>query len=317
MKKVDLHIGHGKTGTSYIQSALALSEKQLSEAGILYPDFTRHFSKARAGRITSGNINPSKQSLYECLGELEDAAQQSILFSNEALFGEFRKPDARSLLQRLQDAGYMLRVLLFIRDPLEHAVSLYQQSVKRSGTTASLAAYIKLYKAPKEVGQALSLFDSLGIDRCVVNYSRKKNRLLEVVEQWLNLPSHILATPPVMVVNRSLTAAELELQKIFNQYAGRLSSALLSDPLCNELPHLKSEYPALDKKDLTEFLSRAKEMVVEPNTKLPRDEAYYVPEIEDVVDQFPTTNDLSLLCFSKEQIEVIARSLSQSITKHN
>ena len=37
MKEIILHIGHGKTGSSYLQSFLALNREKLLDIGIDYP----------------------------------------------------------------------------------------------------------------------------------------------------------------------------------------------------------------------------------------------------------------------------------------
>ena len=54
MKEIILHIGHGKTGTSYLQSCLALNRQKLLDIGIDYPEF-KTFEKAKRGEISSGN----------------------------------------------------------------------------------------------------------------------------------------------------------------------------------------------------------------------------------------------------------------------
>ncbi len=54
-KPVILHVGHGKTGSSALQSSLVLSSEALAKAGIFYPP---SLSDARAmkGEVSSGNV---------------------------------------------------------------------------------------------------------------------------------------------------------------------------------------------------------------------------------------------------------------------
>ena len=54
-QNIILHIGHGKTGSSYIQSSLALSVGRLREAGIEYPEVTP-LTSAKQGGISSGKL---------------------------------------------------------------------------------------------------------------------------------------------------------------------------------------------------------------------------------------------------------------------
>ncbi len=54
-KNLYLHIGHGKTGSSSLQTFLALNKDNLKEYGIFYPEHVS-FSNAEKGFITSGNL---------------------------------------------------------------------------------------------------------------------------------------------------------------------------------------------------------------------------------------------------------------------
>ena len=54
MSKLILHIGHRKTGSSAIQSWLAVNGASLGGAGFAYPEHAS-FSEAQKGRVTQGN----------------------------------------------------------------------------------------------------------------------------------------------------------------------------------------------------------------------------------------------------------------------
>ena len=54
MNKLILHVGHGKTGSSYIQSFLALNKNMLKNNGFIYPE-PNDIQKAIIGHVTSGN----------------------------------------------------------------------------------------------------------------------------------------------------------------------------------------------------------------------------------------------------------------------
>lgn len=56
MSVLYLHVGHGKTGSSYLQSALALSQDALRDNGIFY-SLNEVGRRAAQGKITSGNGN--------------------------------------------------------------------------------------------------------------------------------------------------------------------------------------------------------------------------------------------------------------------
>lgn len=49
-----VHVGHGKTGTSFLQSIFALNKEVLKEHGFHYPEHPSE-KKAAKGLISSGN----------------------------------------------------------------------------------------------------------------------------------------------------------------------------------------------------------------------------------------------------------------------
>jgi hypothetical protein len=87
--KLFLHIGHGKTGTSAIQSSLAIASDELSKKGISYPIQQSLREQASQLEITSGNWQPSPESsLTKQLLEISKTNQRysSIVLSSESLF---------------------------------------------------------------------------------------------------------------------------------------------------------------------------------------------------------------------------------------
>lgn len=315
MRILNLHLGHGKTGSSYIQSALALSVAGLAEAGVAYPDLTGTLEQAKQGRISSGNIHANQKPLTAYVAEAEARvpAEARILFSNELLFPYVLKADGQAALAALVERGVDVRMLCFVRDPLDHAVSLYQQVVKRSGYTNDLATFLETYSVPHEVEKLMNMAERIGLSLTVSNYSRHKKRVLAVMAAWLDLPDASLVRPDQGVVNRSLSAGELVLQRAFNEHLGRRSSGLISDPLCNQLPDIKSEYPGIRRDELAPFLDRMAESAARVNRRIAAEDAYEVPHIDTAIARFRDPDDPDLLRFTDAQFEVVARRLSRRI----
>ena len=80
-----LHVGHSKTGSSFIQSALALSAANLSSRGVIYPFFHENVDAA-AGKITAGNTQIFR--LADAYMQTVNAhpSAQAVLFSSARLF---------------------------------------------------------------------------------------------------------------------------------------------------------------------------------------------------------------------------------------
>ena len=54
-KELILHIGHKKTGSSFIQSVLERNSSLLEKHGYYYPSCSDNFQNAFQGKISSGN----------------------------------------------------------------------------------------------------------------------------------------------------------------------------------------------------------------------------------------------------------------------
>lgn len=302
MSSAYLHIGHGKTGTSFIQSSLASSLFQLRDQEVYYPE-PDHLQSVASGQISSGNGNKINEFL-----DNPDLSYKKILFSNENFFHTLRRPND-TVIKRLLAVGITeINILMFIRDPLDHAPSSYQQTIKRGGAYWDIEEFFEVYNVPE---LAWSLINKLRIFDCVnltiKNYSSCKNDILGVMSDWLEIDSNTLIEPPVKVVNRSLTRGEVELQKGLNYILGR-SGNLLSDPLCNQLNEIKSEVilPSLSVqkemlKRLSPYMSNINELV---GTK---------DKYKNELVEFNNNSDD--FYFSKEQLQAISHHLGRYIEK--
>ena len=126
-KTIVLHIGHGKTGSSYLQSCLALNRDKLLALGIDYP-WHRSFAKATAGSISSGN----GANFLKYLPDL-NAESEIVVFSSEFLFANLLA--STQFKDLLNSEKYRIEVLLYTRNLFEMKFSSWGQAVKRGGLT--------------------------------------------------------------------------------------------------------------------------------------------------------------------------------------
>ena len=134
MRNLVLHIGHGKTGTSYIQSVLAMNTTRLLALNIKYPS---HISlkMAKRGKITSGN------GALILDDEIYDTVNHAILLSGEQLFHRLLQNDnlQKSFIRKFEK----ITVILYTRNVYDMNLSIWGQQVKRHGMTSSLNKYMK------------------------------------------------------------------------------------------------------------------------------------------------------------------------------
>lgn len=85
-----LHVGHGKTGSSFLQAALANSPEALAAHGLGYPIDPEVAENARRGGISSGNMAPSARALQSALEQGWEGPQDTLLISSESFFYKMR-----------------------------------------------------------------------------------------------------------------------------------------------------------------------------------------------------------------------------------
>lgn len=313
MSTLYLHIGQGKTGTTWIQASLRLSRKALGERhGIDYPRRNEPYGDD-AARITSGNgkgLLRGEAALAEALASHRPLCGRDCFFSSEFLEKEIREiPDINFLPRIAQAAGFScVRVLLFIRDPIGQAMSGVQQRVKREGSTESVEGSFRRFEGPADADASIARLEGLdGVTVTIRNYSRCKDRLLEETAAWLGLPEDALERPQFGRINRSLTAGELALQRELNAVLG-ISGRLLADPLCERLPDIESDEicPSLEVQE--EAWTRLLPAIERVNARLPEEHRYR----RDLRE--PTT-PLDSFCFSEVQLRVIAEGLGAEVKR--
>lgn len=305
MRTLYLHVGQDKTGSSYIQSSLANSVDLLKEKGIFYPT-NKRILKAVGGKISSGNgslLNLENESAYEGIGESD-----SILISSEQLFRVLPKKDYFDDFTKFLTEFNVTNIscLLYIREPLEHLSSAYQQAIKRGGYELSIEEFAKQYLHTKRVYQFVKFCKNSDLlDLKIINYSDKKDQLIHTFENWLTLPVDTLKRPTVSVVNRSMTKSELEFQRVANGFFGKKAS-FISDALCEILPEKKSDQigiPIDVQKQVIENLSVFCNFINEYSKTLADSDVYQLSMVPENIESKDYV-------FDREQIEVIASSIA-------
>lgn len=302
MRDLYLHIGHNKTGSSFLQAALINSIETLEENGIVYP-VVEQMQYAKKGRVSTGN-----GALLGALfgAERKKSTASRTLFSSEMIFEKLLEEEgyAEGFLNMLEvQEVERLRVLLFTRNPVSHACSAYQQRIKRRGESYTIEHFfMNEYETPRRVGKILNFFQAIPYcEMTVCNYDHAKHDMLEVLASWLQIERNALTPPPNNTVNRSLSISELELQKMINRKLGKVHRPL-SDYLVNELPHIvpEKQVPSIE---LQEWLwKKFAQDIAEINANVPPHARY--EKSHDI--QCPTPINNKDFVFTSEQLEVIA-----------
>lgn len=138
-RRVVVHVGLPKTGTTYVQSVLWQNRRRLAEQGVLYPGRSRrqHMWASMVVREHPGVANRSPHaatSWDDLLAEIE-AWEGTALVSHE-FFGAATEEQAARAIERLGNTE--VHVLATARDVLTVTTSYWQEYIKHGFVNAAL-----------------------------------------------------------------------------------------------------------------------------------------------------------------------------------
>ena len=301
-----LHIGHNKTGSSAIQSFLALNAGRLEAFGWTYPD-DPGLAAARAGEISIGNLGAFRQFR-------PGTASGNTLFSSELLF--FSLAADSEDFEQLLALGPDCRVLIFTRDLFGYLLSHWGQEIKRGGVTAGVVETVLKERIYAKLLKLLARFDDHGIAYRVRNYSPHSRDIFRAFLSEL-MPGQEAAflegaAIPSHLVNRGLTLAEYEVQRLFNLYLPRVTTfPFVSDRVVNELPDIPSERPVLPDDVVGEVQRQNAADAEALNALLPEGEAVSLD-----YDPGSSVAETGTYTFSAEQLDVLVRGVSDLVRHH-
>ena len=256
--KLFLHIGHGKTGTSAIQSSLAIASDELSKKGISYPIQQSLREQASQLEITSGNWQPSPESsLTKQLLEISKTNQRysSIVLSSESLF--WYVPE---LIQNksLWENHIDMHIILAVREIEEMLSSEYQQRVKRHGDSVPLNQFLRarhfISSHHEKASEIIGIMSHSNISNTIINYSKHKRDISQLFFRLIGAEEIYPADRMNgAIINRSLSHKELETLVTINAlYYNKFPwiSTRISDALIRNQPKLGSQQCKIDDQHL-------------------------------------------------------------------
>ena len=262
--KIVLHAGHGKTGTSAIQSALAISAEALLKNGINYPIDPNERQRAARFEITSGNWkhNPTISLSQQCIQlATSNIDGQTIVLSSESLF--WHLPEFIDQKDQWSNA-VEVHVILAVRELEEMLSSEYQQRVKRHGESKPFEQFLKqrhfISSHHKKAAEVLTQASRQNIQITLLNYSRHKKTISQRVFDAIGcsdlFPSDQMSD---LVINRSLSQKELQMLMMINAlYYDQFPwiSARLSDALAKSLPNTETQRSRISPQSLEKLYEK-------------------------------------------------------------
>lgn len=254
MKRLVLHIGAAKTGTSLLQTNLARETFFLEEHGFVYPN-CKGVNDSAKGRVTTGNGAFLAKWLNEntpvphypenwCPSEIfSDGRGRDIVISSEFLMG-FKLDRMFDFIEIARGSAYKLEIIVYFRSVLGHSLSSYAQHVKRAHYYKDFEFFLEndyknvFWPLAKKLIKVSHL-----IQIKPFNYDLHKEYL---VKHFLSaLLGASIDCSNQEVINRSLTYVELISLRLLNELTkdddrGKRLTADVSDRLIEKYPANKS-----------------------------------------------------------------------------
>jgi hypothetical protein len=218
MKKLFLHIGCGKTGSSALQVWLWNNSEVFFENGVFYPIDSGE--KLDEYAITSGNgvslVSACESGRVKAyLASVASLASgKNILLSSER-FQALKEDTLKDLRMEAERLGYQVIIIAFVRDVYDFAYSSYVQLVKRHGLIQTFREF-NISRKTMQQFEVVKEYRKCFKDIEIINYEEAKiygldKALLGILGVCVDQPM----SPKK--VNRSLTVKEVETLRAFNK----------------------------------------------------------------------------------------------------
>lgn len=256
MRKVIIHIGMPKTGTTYIQNTLG----RTNIIENIYSYKTKknnNYDNATAGNgfelytfIKRGDINEASKIIKTHFND-----KLTPIISSEALWS-CDEVMWKNLLESLSNIGATADFIVFIRDALPWCISLYDQGIKRHGVYKSFKEWYS--EIDSIYGSLITLARIVPMDSIrAVHYEEGEKKLLTKFFKALKESKEFINSfeEDSQINNRSLTNLERHIMKEVNKRTGDIISTKISDALLRNRD-LLSEKISVSESTKQEFIDR-------------------------------------------------------------
>ena len=311
MKNLVLHVGHPKTGSSYLQSFLTINEDKLKKSNIHYPTPNKNdLNNSIKGFVTSGNGSRFLDSTNNLIFNFNDKI--TTLFSDECFF--YRLLGWDDFDKFFKKNAIRLKVILYTRNLFECSISDWGQLIKRHYFTEDINTFLinsntKRCNALKDWIEASIKYN---FDLKIRNYSNNKKNLANVFCEDLgigDIQTNDFKMPPIKNVNRSLTISEYEIVRVLNIVKPQVN---LADRLVNFAPDIKPEKILISRLAYEAVVNKNLKLIKEINNNLNVKEQIKIESIDEVCDE---ENSLNRSFLNQRQIEITSNYLINSFIK--
>ena len=229
-KRLIIHPGFHKSGTTALQGAFALNRQLLSEKGILYPSIGTKAHHRVAWALTQkpwgwskrgGEVTPSRT--WDQMADRIKKAKEEVVVLSSEFFSELDGERIRKIRSEIK--GRDIEILFTLRPLAKLLPSSYQQYLKygittpydewlhaildNPGASKISPTFWKRHSHGKVVARWVDIFGKGNVKLLIVNEA-EPSFLFDELNKLLNLPMGTIS-PAASGSNRSLTMEEISL----------------------------------------------------------------------------------------------------------
>ena len=245
MKKLYLHIGLGKTGSSALQSWLSLNAEALSRQGIDYADTV---PEIKYGESLSGNGSLLHTAcVNQDFDEVETLLTSTYFFTPENCVAiiscellQGLRPSTILKIQEICEKNEIdISIIAYVRSVYEALYSTYIQFVKRSSYTHSFGEKDSDVSFTTTVEYLKRYLEVFGENLIVLNYDEAKKDIYASFSEVTGINSRGLKKLQLKV-NRSLSLQETEVLRRVNALHEGAFSTQISNFVIGLSPAIKT-----------------------------------------------------------------------------
>lgn len=241
-RRLYLHVGQHKTGTTWIQNVLDHNRARLAEAGVCYPElgachgwplvmlFARPDDIDRLGPsigMRRRHSRPARKIENRRIldAALDDPKWRKIVISGEQLCDMLRWSEVGVLAEALKRPDLDVTVIFYAREPLGYAASMTQQRLKAGLTLKELAAAPPTPDYRRRLQKYFRFFGRENVEIRIYDRARLKNgdALADFMEA-IGEPDIPLDAPASLADNSSMTGRTARLVDLRNRLFQRIGA---------------------------------------------------------------------------------------------
>ena len=257
-KKLYIHIGLPKTGTTYLQCFLCHNSHYLSEEGLFYPDLATGelYNSLSGADKFNGNAYPLAYSyldepeITKCsitgirisnLSKILGSTDKNVLLSSEwfTLLSPFV---IRAIHKTALESDFSLQIICYIRRQDLYLESNYNQRIKSNRSYISFEDYFYAPDFFNQLGSFINILpDEIFTVRCLEKEQLHRGNLIDDFLSCAGIENIDKYKYPDKGINKSLSYGALNLLNEMNLHGFRSSPALdLLIRFLGELPSKKT-----------------------------------------------------------------------------